>query len=187
MMRVTAFEAKSASGRHAASAASYEKQSYRALRALAAMGALAALAGLSACQGTATPPAAAATAQPARTAIDWAALQSAVGSYDAQAHFLRAPGLDARLRTLLGTRYALVMRNLEVAGPLQVERGIYYVTGNRAHMGGIEAAAIALQPASDSVRVWLLHEGREEVIEEGRNAFAWPTDVQTTIRNNAGR
>ena len=80
--------------------------------------------------------------------------------------------------------YDLAMRNLQVASPLQQERGVYYVTGNRAHQGGVESVAIAMQAASNSVRVWLLHEGREQVLEEQRNAFAWPTDVQTLITNN---
>lgn len=176
------FHVKLTSGRRAESAGSYQKMSCRAL------GTLALVAALAACQSAPAPaPAAgaAAAAPAARASIDWAALQRAVGSYEAQSHFLQAPGLNARLRALLGPRYHTVMHNLQVSGPLLVEDGTYYVSGNRAHMGGIESAAIALQPASDAVRVWLVHEGREQVIEEGRNAFAWPQPVQTMIRNQA--
>ena len=148
---------------------------------------------LTACQHAPAPPAGAAAGTSAATAtatatarpaIDWTALQASVGSYPTQSRFLQQPGLNQRLRAVLGPRYDVALRNLEVAGPLQLERGVYYVTGNRAHMGGIEAVAIALQPASDTVRVWLLNEGREQVLEEGRNAFAWPADVQTLIGNH---
>ena len=162
--------------------------------------AAAAIAALSACQQTPAPPpgpataaAPAATAQPPapdaaqRAPIDWAALQNAVGSYNAQTQFLRQPGINRRLRALLGVQYELVMRDLQVAGPLQQDKGVYYVTGNQAHKGGVEAVAIAMQPASDSVRVWLLHEGREQVLQEQPNAFAWPAEVQTLIQNSAAR
>ncbi len=161
-------------------------------RAVHALAVAAAVVALSACQNTsaptsAAPPAASSSPQSAaaRLAIDWAALQRSVGSYNAQSRFLQQPGLDQRLRSLLGNQYELALRNLEVAGPLQEERGVYYVTGNRAKMGGIESVAIAMQPASNTVRVWLLHEGREQVLEEQRNAFAWPTDVQNLISNNS--
>ena len=162
--------------------------------------AAAAIAALSACQQTPAPPpgpataaAPAATAQPPapdaaqRAPIDWPALQNAVGSYHAQTQFLRQPGINRRLRALLGVQYELVMRDLQVAGPLQRDKGVYYVTGNQAHKGGVEAVAIAMQPASDSVRVWLLHEGREQVLQEQPNAFAWPAEVQTLIQNSAAR
>ena len=162
--------------------------------------AAAAIAALSACQQTPAPPpgpataaAPAATAQPPapdaaqRAPIDWPALQNAVGSYHAQTQFLRQPGINRRLRALLGVQYELVMRDLQVAGPLQQDKGVYYVTGNQAHKGGVEAVAIAMQPASDSVRVWLLHEGREQVLQEQPNAFAWPAEVQTLIQNSAAR
>ena len=165
------------------------------------------LAALSACQQTPAPPQAAAPVAPTATAtaqppapvvppapasanrapIDWAALQNAVGGYHAQTQFLRQPGINRRLRALLGVQYELVMRDLQVAGPLQQDKGVYYVTGNQAHKGGVEAVAIAMQPASDSVRVWLLHEGREQVLQEQPNAFAWPAEVQTLIQNSAAR
>ena len=165
------------------------------------------LAALSACQQTPAPPQAAAPVAPTATAtaqppapvvppapasanrapIDWAALQNAVGSYNAQTQFLRQPGINRRLRALLGVQYELVMRDLQVAGPLQQDKGVYYVTGNQAHKGGVDAVAIAMQPASDSVRVWLLHEGREQVLQEQPNAFAWPAEVQTLIQNSAAR
>ena len=198
----------------ATSASSYQKNSEstqadtrQAPRAWLAAAIGCTLAALSACQQTPTPPQAAAPVAPTATAtaqppapvvppapasanrapIDWAALQNAVGSYNAQTQFLRQPGINRRLRALLGVQYELVMRDLQVAGPLQQDKGVYYVTGNQAHKGGVEAVAIAMQPASDSVRVWLLHEGREQVLQEQPNAFAWPAEVQTLIQNSAAR
>ena len=195
---------KMPSNAHATSTISYSKYSKMAQAdarlAPRAWLAAAAIAALSACQQTPAPPpgpataaAPAATAQPPapdaaqRAPIDWPALQNAVGSYHAQTQFLRQPGINRRLRALLGVQYELVMRDLQVAGPLQQDKGVYYVTGNQAHKGGVEAVAIAMQPASDSVRVWLLHEGREQVLQEQPNAFAWPAEVQTLIQNSAAR
>ena len=195
---------KMPSNAHATSTISYSKYSKMtpgdARLAPRAWLAAAAIAALSACQQTPAPPpgpataaAPAATAQPPapdaaqRAPIDWPALQNAVGSYHAQTQFLRQPGINRRLRALLGVQYELVMRDLQVAGPLQRDKGVYYVTGNQAHKGGVEAVAIAMQPASDSVRVWLLHEGREQVLQEQPNAFAWPAEVQTLIQNSAAR
>ena len=195
---------KMPSNAHATSTISYSKYSKMAQAdarlAPRAWLAAAAIAALSACQQTPAPPpgpataaAPAATAQPPapdaaqRAPIDWPALQNAVGGYHAQTQFLRQPGINRRLRALLGVQYELVMRDLQVAGPLQRDKGVYYVTGNQAHKGGVEAVAIAMQPASDSVRVWLLHEGREQVLQEQPNAFAWPAEVQTLIQNSAAR
>ncbi|RMX05793.1 hypothetical protein D8I35_11570 [Corticibacter populi] len=120
-------------------------------------------------------------------AIDWVALQSHVGAYPHDVPYLQEAGLRARLQQLLGTAYPVALLNLQVAAPLQAEHGVLFVTGNRAHMGGEEAVAIALEPESDSIRVWLLHQGQQQVFEEPQADFAWPTDIRTLITNTSSQ
>lgn len=122
--------------------------------------------------------------QAAKTSIDWQALSQAVGQYPHQAPFLEEPALAQRLKALLGDQEAAARQNLEVSAPLQVEGSVYYITGNRAHMGGAEAVAIAMDEASNSIRVWLLHEGQQRVFSEQGATFAWPRDIDVMISNN---
>lgn len=118
-------------------------------------------------------------------AIDWEALELVLGQYPHSAPFLQQPGVAARLTRLLGADgYALALQNLEVSGPLDIEGSTYYITGNRQHMGGIEAAAIALDEASNTVRVWLLHQSQAQVFAEPQASFAWPRDVRIMIDNS---
>lgn len=121
---------------------------------------------------------------PAVTGIDWAALNQAVGQYPANSPFLEQPVIVERLTKLLGAaNYAQVQLNLQVSSPLSVEGSVFYVTGNRAHEGGINAVAIALDEASNTIRVWLLHNSQSHYFEEPGASFAWPRDVQTMIGN----
>lgn len=143
---------------------------------------------LSACQSKSEPDTLAASpqaaAKPDPLAIDWEALDQAVGQYPANAPFLAQPAIVLRLSKLLGqANYAQAQLNLQVASPLSVEGSVLYVTGNRAHEGGINAVAIALDEASNTIRVWLLHNSQAHVFAEPGATFAWPRDVQTMIGN----
>ncbi|THT98467.1 hypothetical protein E9531_14165 [Lampropedia puyangensis] len=117
-------------------------------------------------------------------AIDWLALNEALGQYPHQAPFLEQSAITARLTSLLGKDgYAAAMQNLQVSGPLSVEGSVFFITGNRAHQGGVEAVAIALDEASNRIRVWLLQSGQTRSFAEQDTTFAWPRDVQIMIGN----
>lgn len=126
-----------------------------------------------------------AAAKPDPLAIDWEALNQALGQYPANSPFLAQPAIIERLTKLLGqANYAQAQLNLQVASPLSVEGSVFYVTGNRAHEGGINAVAIALDEASNTIRVWLLQNSQAHVFAEPGGNFAWPRDVQTMIGNS---
>ena len=138
---------------------------------------LAAFALLSACQSSPQREAVASQAQA------WQQLDSQVGQYQVDADFLQQGPLAERLRQLTGASYPIVLRNLEVAGPLRKEGQVYYLTGNRQHEGGINAAAVALDAGSQTMRVWLLHERRAIVMEDPGAQFDWPAEVTASIQN----
>lgn len=143
---------------------------------------------LSACQSKSEPDVDQSTpqaaAKPDPLAIDWEALNQAVGQYPANSPFLAQPAIVERLSKLLGqANYAQTQLNLQVASPLSVEGSVFYVTGNRAHEGGINAVAIGLDEASNTIRVWLLQNSQAHVFAEPGANFAWPRDVQTMIGN----
>ena len=132
---------------------------------------------LSACQSSPDRVAAQTQAQ------GWQQLDSQVGRYRADTDFLQQGLMADRLRQLTGDRHAIVLRNLEVAGPLRQEGQVYFVTGNRQHEGGRNAAAVALDARSQTMRVWLLHEGRAIVMEDPGAQFTWPAEVRRAMGN----
>ena len=140
---------------------------------------LAAFALLSACQSSPQGGVVSATHQ----AQAWQQLDRQVGHYRSDGDFLQQGLMAERLRQLTGASYPIVLRNLQVAGPLRKEGQVFYVTGNRQHEGGINAAAVALDASSQTLRVWLLHEGRAIVMEDPGASFDWPAEVKVGIQN----
>ncbi|MBV7541680.1 hypothetical protein [Acidovorax sp. sic0104] len=150
------------------------------------------------CGGTAptaptAPAAPRTTARPVPTvaasapATPWAHLQTQVGNYPVVgADFLRAGPLAERLRGLLGlTNYNILLQNLQVSGPLRQDGSMLYITGNRPHEGGSEAAAIVVHANPDTVRVWLLTGGEEWDVQDQGTPKALPADVARMMDNAA--
>ena len=108
------------------------------------------------------------------------ALDALVGTYPGErTDYLREGALAVRLQQLLGDRYATVLSNLGTSGPLTREGDVLYISGNRPHMGGEEAAAIAIDTHANALRVWLLHDGRSQDVTDPAAAHVqWPSDVQ---------
>ena len=63
---------------------------------------------------------------------------------------------------------------------------VYYITGNRQHDGGNNAAAVALDAHSNKMRIWWLQDGQPRVVQDAGTAFPWPRDVNTLINNAVG-
>ena len=123
---------------------------------------------------------------PAATATNpWTNLQAQVGRYPTDgADFLRTGPLAERLRGLLGaTNYPVLIDNLGVSSPLQQEGAMLYITGNRPHQGGTEAAAVVIHPGKDAVRVWLLTGGEEWDVQDQGAPKTVPADVATMMKN----
>lgn len=118
--------------------------------------------------------------------LAWNQLQAQVGQYQNQAPFLQQGLMAERMQHLLGTHYEAFLQNLQVAGPLQKQGSVYYITGNRQHDGGNNAAAVALDAHSNKMRIWWLQDGQPRVVQDAGTAFPWPRDVNTLINNAVG-
>ena len=112
-------------------------------------------------------------------------LEKSVGTYPGDNSYLVSGVLAERLKALLGEdTYKLVLQDLEVASPLSKDGERLFITGNRAHQGGEEMAAIVVDPAQNAVRVWLSTEGKSQVFQDPAQVeVPWPADVQTMISN----
>ncbi|MFN3439074.1 MAG: hypothetical protein ACK41V_15355 [Acidovorax sp.] len=120
-----------------------------------------------------------------RAVNPWPGLQAQVGRYPTEGtDYLRTGPLADRLRGLLGsTNYPVLLDNLAVSSPLRQEGAMLYITGNRPHAGGIEAAAVVIHPATDAVRVWLLTGGEEWDVQDQGAPKILPADVVTMMEN----
>jgi hypothetical protein len=99
-------------------------------------------------------------------------------------NYLEQGVLAARLRALLGERYPVLLANMRTVAPLTAAGGLWFITGNRPHEGGVEAGAVVIDPRANALRVWLLNAGQaEEFIDPPAAVVPWPKDVQTLIEN----
>jgi hypothetical protein len=128
-------------------------------------------------------------AAPAESASPLGELKQYVGTYpsDSNVSFLEQGVLADRLKLMLGKEYSTLLSNLRTVSPLTEEDGRWYITGNRPHEGGTEAAAVVVDAAQNAVRVWMLHEGKvSEYRDPSHTSVPWPKDVQTMQDNQKG-
>ena len=114
-----------------------------------------------------------------------ASLADSVGKYPYDAdNYLEQGVLAARLRALLGAEYPALLANMRTVSPLTAADGLWFITGNRPHEGGVEAAAVVINPHRNALRVWLLNAGQsQEFIDPPAAQIPWPREVQTLINN----
>lgn len=114
-----------------------------------------------------------------------ASLQEFVGKYPYDdVNYLEQGVLAARLRALLGDRYPVLLANMRTVSPLTEADGLWFITGNRPHEGGAEAAAVVINPRQNALRVWLLSAGKSsEFVDPPLARIPWPRDVQTLLSN----
>ncbi|NUM68587.1 hypothetical protein HUU39_25500 [candidate division KSB1 bacterium] len=99
-----------------------------------------------------------------------------------------APASLAHLRSLVG-KYPTEVRlwetsplhDMQVAGPVTAEGDIIYVTGNKPHSGGAEAAAFWVEMASGRINVWLMVNEQAHSYAEAGIAGKRPAAVETLI------
>jgi len=132
-----------------------------------------------------TAPAADAPATAGAPLESLASLAPSVGQYPYDAdNYLEQGVLAARLRALLGAEYPVLLANMRTVSPLTAADGLWFITGNRPHEGGVEAAAVVIDPRQNALRVWLLNAGQsQEFIDPPAAQVPWPKDVQTLIQN----
>lgn len=112
-----------------------------------------------------------------------ASLRELVGRYPHDVGLWEREPLASRLRALLGERMPTFVANTEVQSPLLEEDGILYVTGNRPHRGGIDAAALVIDLRRDAVWVWLLVDGESEALLDRDVPVELPVDVRLVLEN----
>jgi hypothetical protein len=126
-------------------------------------------------------------AQPSSNASPLGALKPYVGTYpsDSNVSFLEQGVLAQRLKQLLGKDYGTLLANLRTVSPLTEDAGRWFITGNRPHEGGTEAAAVVIDPQRNALRVWMLHEGTVTQYQDPVHVdVPWPADVQTMLNNH---
>lgn len=126
------------------------------------------------------------TAAPNSDASPLGELRPYVGTHpsDSNMSFLEQGVLAERLKQMLGKDYATLLSNLRAVGPLTEDAGRWFITGNRPHEGGKEAAAVLIDAPQNAIRVWMLHEGKVKEYQDPPKAnMPWPSDVQTMVDN----
>ncbi len=128
---------------------------------------------------------AAAAGHASKEANPWPSLQAQLGRYPTDGtDYLRTGPLAERLRGLLGaTNYPVLLENMAVSSRLRQEGEMLFITGNRVGLGGSEAAAVVIHPATDAVRVWLLTGGEEWDVQDQGAPKTLPADVATMMEN----
>lgn len=137
------------------------------------------LLGIAACQREEAPQAPPPAAHPAPGPL--AFVEGLVGRYPREVHLFETPPLSTRLESLLGDRYALLGPNLEVQGPISEEKGVVYVTGNKQHAGGSDAAIVVIDVPHDSLHVWLLVGGALQEYREKPGEHPLPEEVRSLL------
>lgn len=112
-----------------------------------------------------------------------ASLRPLVGQYPRDLDLWNREPLASRLRALLGEKLATLAENTGVQSPLLEEEGILYVTGNKQHSGGSDAAAVVVDLRRDAVWVWLLAGGESEAFLDRDVEVELPADVRITLEN----
>jgi uncharacterized membrane protein len=105
------------------------------------------------------------------------------GTYPRAVHLWGDPAIQKRLDALLGTAMPAFLENLKVQSALMKDGGIFYVTGNKPHEGGSDAAVFLADPTSDTIGVILFVKGVRRDFKEGGRDVALPAEVVTAIAN----
>lgn len=141
------------------------------------------------CKGTAPPtrPAKAITPAPAPApaiTLDWNSLPLLVGKYQNDFDLYGKGSIAADLKNLLGTKLDALRRNLDVAGPLQREGAVYYLSGNAPHQGGEDMAYVLFDAARHAVQVGLWEHGKLRVYAPPGGRIAPPADIREMLDRN---
>lgn len=116
---------------------------------------------------------------------EWSSLQSAIGKYPSQTDLLDNSVLTGPLKALLGPKFDAFKTNLKVESPLQQDGDILYLSGNKPHQGGSDAAYLLVNPQTKALEVGLWQAGKPEVLKTPGSELRKPTDIQTMISNAA--
>lgn len=113
----------------------------------------------------------------------WAALDSAVGKYPRDLKLWDNSVLVAPMKALLKDDYDDFVERVQVSGPLSKEGGVFFVTGNKPHEGGSDAAYMLADPATQRIEVGIWDDGKLKAFNSPGALLTRPRDVRTMIGN----
>ena len=116
---------------------------------------------------------------------EWASLGPLIGQYPSQSGLFENSAIVAPLKTLLGNKYDTFTTNMGVQGPLSREGEILYVSGNKPHEGGSNAAYLLIDPYTQTLEIGLWENGKLTVYPANGTTIAKPQDIQTMLSNAA--
>jgi len=90
---------------------------------------------------------------------------------------LKTQPLQRRIVALIGvTEYKSLISNTDVANALTQENNVLYFAGNAPHRGREEEGAVMIDPAKDSVQLFLLHNGN--IVRGWPRTIAWSPSLR---------
>ncbi|RJF93516.1 hypothetical protein D3876_04125 [Sphingomonas cavernae] len=114
---------------------------------------------------------------------NWAALDAAVGKYPADLNLWENSVLVAPMKALLKDDYDDFVERVQVSGPLGKEGGVLFVSGNKPHEGGSDAAYMLADPATQRLEVGIWDDGKLKAYNSPGALLTRPKDVRTMISN----
>jgi hypothetical protein len=138
---------------------------------------------LAACGRPPEAPRAGADSTVGRSPAPLAWLGSLAGQYPADAALWAREPLRTRMTRLLGGDYEAFLRNLQTSGPVSVEDGLVFVTGNcPSSEKAWGAAVLVADPAADRLLLKMYSEQWDSVRTWEEGAFpVLPRDVMTVL------
>ena len=144
---------------------------------------------MTACGRPGEAPPSGADSTPAPAPAPLAYLGSLAGQYPGEAGLWTSEPLRGRMTRLLGGDYDTFLRNLETSGPVSVEGGLVFVTGNCPSSERVWGAAVLVaDPAADRLMLKMYSRQWDSVrtYQEGEVA-ALPGDVMKVLAGWAER
>lgn len=126
------------------------------------------------------------TAQPTTEAPltgDLASLQGSIGKYPNESGLFDNSVITGPLQNLLGSKYDTFKTNMQVQSPLIREGNVLYVSGNKQHEGGSNAAYLLIDTATKALEVGLWENGKLTTYPAQGSTIVRPADIQTLIDN----
>ncbi|WP_148715129.1 hypothetical protein [Chitinolyticbacter meiyuanensis] len=114
---------------------------------------------------------------------DWSRLDAMVGQYPRDIGlYTEVSPIMPELKALLGDKLDAFRGNMVTQGPLQKD-GVLYVTGNKPHQGGADAAYLLIDSKARRLEVGLVERGKLTVYASPGEPLAKPKDVRTFVSN----
>ncbi|UXY14169.1 hypothetical protein N8I74_12660 [Chitiniphilus purpureus] len=114
---------------------------------------------------------------------DWQVLEQYVGRYPRDIGlFAEVSPIMPELKRVLGNRLAVFRTHMGTQGRIGMEQ-VLYVTGNKPHRGGQDAAYLLIDTRERRLEVGLLEQGKLTVYASPGRPLPKPKDVQSFITN----